>query len=105
MIAAGRKHRRDAEDFGKQTATVELRCDHDNSRIGKGGSRYWVCVHLGDAESPEVPDASFETPKECGKYEEVFGYIHPACSFLRPILPRSASRRIILPLAVSPDQG
>lgn len=67
MIVAGRKHRRDAEDFGKQTATVELRCDHDNSRIGKGGSIYWVCVHLGDAESPEVPDASFETPKECGK--------------------------------------
>jgi len=81
VIVAGRKHRRDAEDFGKQTATVELRCDHDNSRIGKGGSIYWVCVHLGDAESPEVPDASFETPKECGKYEEVF-WVYSSCQLI-----------------------
>ncbi|MDD4793469.1 MAG: hypothetical protein ACOX38_06920 [Bacillota bacterium] len=27
---AGTALRRDAEDFGKQTGTVELRCDHDN---------------------------------------------------------------------------
>jgi len=32
-----------------------------------GVTRCWICVHFGDAESPEVPDASFETPKECGK--------------------------------------
>jgi len=50
LALAGAALRRDAEDFGKQTATVELRCDHDNPRSGKGGSRYWVCVHLGNAE-------------------------------------------------------
>ena len=60
MIVAGETWR-DAEDFGKQTATVELRVSDNSESAGVN----ILGVRDRYAESPEVPGPSLRL-QECG---------------------------------------